>query len=184
MNLTLHGTYDIIVFRIYCTYDKQYFSQHEFYQRASLLIIPVRFLVIVGVSYILCLEPINPLGLSTMVSFKAEQGEPKVRGERGEGRGPSSPSSLSLPSSLPSPPAIMINLNCFRKTPQLIESWPTLARPETDTSSPVASTSEISPWVETLTLTSELTLALVCQILGSLADLSTEYWGVRSVNNN
>ena len=76
---------NIIVFRIYCTYDKQYFSQHEFYQRASILIIQVRFFVIVGVSYILCLEPINPLGLSTMVSFKAEQGEPKVRGERGEG---------------------------------------------------------------------------------------------------
>lgn len=73
---------NIIVFRIYCTYDKQYFSQHEFYQRASILIIQVRFFVIVGVSYILCLEPINPLGLSTMVSFKAEQGEPKVRGER------------------------------------------------------------------------------------------------------
>ena len=169
MNLTLHGTYDIIVFRIYCTYDKQYFSQHEFYQRASLLIIPVRFLVIVGVSYILCLEPINPLGLSTMVSFKAEQGEPKVRGERGEGRGPSSPSSLSLPSSLPSPR----HHNEARLCPE--DSWVDQLNPSKiwdwygvtiPTTQPAGLKPETSPWVETPTLTSELTLALVWQILG------------------
>ena len=92
-----------------------------------ILLIQVRFLVGVGVSYILCLEPINPLGLSTMVSFRAEQGEPKVRGERGEGHHHHHPSpSHHLSHHL----AIIMKLGSVRKTPELT-NW-TPARSETD----------------------------------------------------